>query len=198
MGRAGGSASRKLRRDFRSTSRPSRLGISSLRSSPSRSRRRLFALWRLRVADRSTYDSDAPAVGAGPGRPVSGARGAVESWAACSLGGPQTGGRVRDALWTLPDRAEQSLPWSRAAGPLGEAAAERPAGVLCCSVARGWGGGRASGIGANVRAVRSRGRNEWGCRLAPDSGTFGGGFALRVERDLTGRGRIYSPSGEWD
>ena len=170
MGRAGGSASRKLRRDFRSTaSRPSCLGISSLRSAPSSSRRRLFALWRLRVADRATYDSDAPAVGAGPGRPVSGARGAVEPWAACSLGGPQTGGRVRGALWTLPNRAEPSLPWSRAAGPLGEAAAERPAGVLCCSVLRGWGGGRASGIGAKVRAVRSRGRNEWGCRLASDS-----------------------------
>lgn len=97
-------AGRKSRRDFRSTSsRPSSLLISSLRSSPSSSRRRLFAWWRFRVADRAPYDSDAPAVGAGRGRPVSGARGAVESWAACSLGGPLTGGRVRGALWTLCD-----------------------------------------------------------------------------------------------
>lgn len=126
----GGSAGRKSRRDSRSTaSRPSSSVISWLRSSPSSSRRRLFAWWRFRVADRAPYDSDAPAVGAGRGRPVSGARGAVESWAACSLGGPLTGGRVRGALWTLCDRAEHSLPWSRAAGPLGEAAAERPAGV---------------------------------------------------------------------
>lgn len=90
---------------------------------------RVFARWRLCVADSATDDSDAPAVGAGPGRPVSGARGAVEAWAVCSLGGPLMGGRVRGALWTLRDRAEHSLPWSRAAGPLGKAAAERPAGV---------------------------------------------------------------------
>ena len=105
------------------------MGISALRSSPSGCGWRVFARWRLRVAGRATDDSDAPAVGAGPWRPVSGARGAVEACAVCSLGGPLTGGHVRGSLWTLRDRAEHSLPWSRAVGPLGKAAAEGPAGV---------------------------------------------------------------------
>lgn len=56
-------------------------------------------------------------------------------------------------------------------------------------------GGRASGIGANVRAVRSRGRNEW-------VAAWRSGFCLKAQsvvirpsgwRGLTERGRDYSP-----
>lgn len=48
-----------------------------------------------------------------------------------------------------------------------------------------------SGAGGEMNGVAA-----W--RPILPEGTVGGGFALRVERDLTGRGRIYSPSGEWD
>lgn len=48
-----------------------------------------------------------------------------------------------------------------------------------------------SGAGGEMNGVAA-----W--RPILPEGTVGGGFALRVERGLTERGRIYSPPGEWD
>ena len=127
----GGSASRKSRRDFRGPPKgrvawvpqPCPLpgatpGVGDWRGGASAL---LTALPR---------DSDAPAVGAGPGRPRLGVRGGRKgAWAGHSLRGPLPGGRARGALQRVRGGAEQPLTWSRAAGPRGEAATVRRASV---------------------------------------------------------------------